>query len=598
MSQAITNLSPGDQIYVQENGVDVVYDIAAFNHHTENSVTLVRHDIYGDGIQWHYELTNYEQSNLDLWMQWFESRYSAKHRQNIINTPVVCGLHTSTFETIYRKVFSLSRTEVGGSGAEGTRLPIFSDSASRIKAGSASYWWLRTIVTGSTSQAYRVRALTGVINEYDKDYKLGVVPAHVIKSDVSVSDNPDGTGVYSFAYPDFIPEDPILLSPIGGYFSVDEDIVLNWQHVIDTGTAQTKADIQYNVDGGTWTDLATVEGAEQTYTVTAGTLSVGNIQWRVRTYNSDEVAGEWSDPASFVGIGATQSPTIVNVTESFRPIISWQSVGQYGYQAQVRQNDAVVWDSGDVAGAVKSAQVPIYLENGIYEIRVRIVGQFLTWSEWSTYEITLNVTPPPAPTITVSPITYGARIAVDEYDESIVKAYLLRNGMPIADITGELSHDDLAALGSTSYVVRVIDESDNYADSNTVTTTVSVDGAILSPVDELSTTVKMHMKAADQPAVTRSKVLLGGSQHYAGREYPVHVFSEFANEEYAPAFYYTSLSDFVKLENLIDRRRTVLYRDTLGNRIYGVITGIDSTQENNMVVFTFRLERVDFVEEL
>lgn len=43
----------------------------------------------------------------------------------------------------------------------------------------------------------------------------------------------------------------------------------SWQHIISTGTPQSKADLQWSADGTTWNTLATVAGENQYYDVPA-----------------------------------------------------------------------------------------------------------------------------------------------------------------------------------------------------------------------------------------------------------------------------------------------------------------------------------------
>lgn len=606
MAQAISNLSPGDQVYVQENGVDVIYDIAAFDHHAVSSVTLVRHDVYSTGTYWHENnsLQEYENSLLDQVMQSFESRYSVLHRQQLIPVSVIYTTYSASETSVLRKVFSLSYTEVGGgeNGGinEGSQLDIFTDAASRSKTSPFTVWWLRSTDISETFYGYArtVFASNGNLGATLKADTRGIVPAHTVSSSVEVSDSADTAGVYSIIYPDPVPGQPILISPVLSYETINSEIIFEWQHVIDTGTNQTQADLQYSVEDGGWSDLVSVEGSDETYIAPADTLPAGNLRWRARTYNSDGVAGEWSDPAAFFGIGPPTAPSIIDTTESSRPTVSWQSVGQYGYQVQVLQDSTVVYDSGETSGVVKSLKIPIYLENGEYDLGVRIIGSQRLWSAWSTYSLTLDITPPTAPTISAALIAYGARITVSEYDEAVVKAYLLRDDVPVADITGETTYDDLAALGTARYTVRVVNSSDNYGDSNTVSVSVSVDYAVLAPVDDLSSGIVMSTMPAEQPDVTRRKTIGGTLQHYAGRKYPVRSFSEFTDEDYSPAYYYTDSADFDKLNALAERRRTVLYRDVFGHRFYGTISGLDSVQKDVQIVFTLNFSRVDYVEKI
>lgn len=86
------------------------------------------------------------------------------------------------------KVKLLSYAEVGGSGssaapsAEGAIYPVFTtgDSSNdrRIKTGSMSSWWLRTIMSGNTANCFYVKNDGSLTNEYYYDSYYGSHTTH------------------------------------------------------------------------------------------------------------------------------------------------------------------------------------------------------------------------------------------------------------------------------------------------------------------------------------------------------------------------------------------------------------------------------------
>jgi hypothetical protein len=122
------------------------------------------------------------------------------------------------------------------------------------------------------------------------------------------------------------------VSPSG--IVIDATIVnrFSWQHIISTGTPQSKADLQWSADGTTWNTLATVTGENQYYDVPANKFTSGTKYWRVRTYNTDGTASEWSDKAEFIAINAPSAPSIVIQSTGPRPRITWQTSEQEAYQ--------------------------------------------------------------------------------------------------------------------------------------------------------------------------------------------------------------------------------------------------------------------------
>ena len=122
------------------------------------------------------------------------------------------------YEDITRKVYLLSRTEVGlgnESGiAEGSKWDLFSDNNSRkayptaeavsaseytsssLNASSPWYWWLRTPYAGYSNCAQRVNADGTLDYYYAHNGHRGVRPALELDSGILVSDTPDTDGAY------------------------------------------------------------------------------------------------------------------------------------------------------------------------------------------------------------------------------------------------------------------------------------------------------------------------------------------------------------------------------------------------------------------
>ena len=106
-------------------------------------------------------------------------------------------------QTLYRKGFSLSGTEVGsgGSGTEGTKFSYFGSNANRIayhdETTTAVYWWLRSSSSSNYNYAYYVNA-DGSVNGSTAYYAgLCARPALALSSEILVSDSPDSSGCYT-----------------------------------------------------------------------------------------------------------------------------------------------------------------------------------------------------------------------------------------------------------------------------------------------------------------------------------------------------------------------------------------------------------------
>lgn len=115
----------------------------------------------------------------------------------------VYGEWDSTVQTLYRRGFSLSCTEVGlsGAGTEGKKFSYFSSNANRIayhdETTKAVLWWLRSSNSSSNRNAYRVDADGCVSDNLAYNARYCARPALALSSEILVSDSPDSSGCYT-----------------------------------------------------------------------------------------------------------------------------------------------------------------------------------------------------------------------------------------------------------------------------------------------------------------------------------------------------------------------------------------------------------------
>lgn len=115
----------------------------------------------------------------------------------------VYGEWDSTVQTLYRRGFSLSCTEVGlsGAGTEGKKFSYFSSNANRIayhdETTKAVYWWSRSSYSGNCGFAWSV--ITSGVADYDYVCNASdcARPALALSSEILVSDSPDSSGCYT-----------------------------------------------------------------------------------------------------------------------------------------------------------------------------------------------------------------------------------------------------------------------------------------------------------------------------------------------------------------------------------------------------------------
>ena len=264
-----------------------------------------------------------------------------------------------------------------------------------------------------------------------------------------------------------VPPTAWAISPKDVVVDGSKDQIFIWGHASSTGTAQSKTDLQKSTDGSTWTTLATVTGAARQWTCPAGTLTSSIKYWRVRTYNADGVAGEWSDAAQIVVIAAPTAPSIQIKSTGPRPSISWQTSEQEAYQVEL---DGAA-SGGTHYGTEKTWTSPAYLADGSHTVRVRVQNQYGMWSGWGAAALPVTNTPGASITLTVQ----ASSVADLNWQTSGSYDFYLvyRNGKPIAKLTQTQYTDELSS-GSVTYQVRgCYDSSGNYGISQAVTVTIT-----------------------------------------------------------------------------------------------------------------------------
>ena len=381
------------------------------------------------------------------------------------------------------------------------------------------------------------------------------------------------------------------VSPAG--IVIDATIVnrFSWQHIISTGTPQSKADLQWSADGTTWNTLATVTGENQYYDVPANTFTSGTKYWRVRTYNTDNTASEWSDKAEFIAINAPSAPSIVIQSAGPRPRITWQTSEQEAYQLELSNGYA----SGTVYGTEKAWRSPVYLADSSYTVRVRVQNQYGMWSEWSAAALPVSHTEGEAITMTVSA---GREAALSWQTAGSYDFYLIeRDGIAIAR-TGAKEYTDKRSIGSVTYRVRgCYDDSDNYGVSNSDTVEILPE---TNTICDLSTGVWLDMRLSETQLRTNRVSFAAGvsTVHLAGLAYPVEERSEQRDRSLAVAcaWPHSQRASALALEALVGR--LVCLKDHYGNMAIGTLPSLESNSDEFMRRYSFTVTHTNQEEAI
>ena len=381
------------------------------------------------------------------------------------------------------------------------------------------------------------------------------------------------------------------VSPSG--IVIDATIVnrFSWQHIISTGTPQSKADLQWSADGTSWNTLATVTGANQYYDVPANKFTSGTKYWRVRTYNTDGTPSEWSDKAEFIAINAPSAPSIVIQSTGPRPRITWQTTEQEAYQLTLSSGYA----SGTVYGTEKAWRSPVYLADGSYTVRVRVQNKYGMWSEWSAAALPVSHTEGEAITLSVDAAHEAALTwqTAGSYDFYLIE----RDGVAIGR-TAQKQYIDHTSIGSVTYRVRgCYDESDNYGVSNSDTVEILPETNMIC---DLETGIWLEMRLSEtQLRTNRTSFSAGVSTvHLAGLAYPVEERSEQRDRalSVACAWPHAQRAAAIALEALVGR--LVCLKDRYGNMAIGSLPSLESNCDEFMRRYSFTISHTNREEAI
>lgn len=386
-----------------------------------------------------------------------------------------------------------------------------------------------------------------------------------------------------------VPPTAWAISPKDVVVDGSKDQIFIWGHASSTGTAQSKAALQKSADGSTWQTLATVNGSARQWTCPAGTLTSSIKYWRVRTYNADGIAGDWSDAAQIVVIAAPMAPSIQIKSTGPRPSISWQTSEQEAYQVELDSK----LSGGTHYGTDKTWTSPAYLADGSHTVRVRVQNQYGMWSAWGAAALPVTNTPGASITLSVqaSSVADLSWQTSGSYDFYLV----YRNGKPVAKLTQTQYTDELSS-GSTTYQVRgCFDGSSNYGLSSAVTVDIRAE---VHQVSDLDTGLTLRLPYSDSQhrqttrTVSRQVELL----QLSGAYYPVAVEVDSGTDSLSITAAITDDAQVQQLMGLVGK--LVCAKTPQGDMVIGYITSLPKQHDGFLNVFNFTVEQIDYDDEV
>lgn len=380
------------------------------------------------------------------------------------------------------------------------------------------------------------------------------------------------------------------VAPMGSVEDGERSIVMQWEHINESGTKPTQSEIQIAQPGEELAELAIVEGSALQYSAPAKTFASGEWRWRVRTYNIDGAAGAWSDEVSFVVIASPTTPILVLEDEGPRPEIRWQTNEQEGYELEL---DGV--SLGTRFGAVQSWKSPDYLRDGQHSFRVRVQNVYGLWSEWGM--VIFTVANEPGPEISLQGI--GGREAKLQWQAAGYDFYIVyRNGTPIGKTIGT-EWIDLLVVDHANYIVRgCYSDSCNYGESRELMLDVRPESLIIQMVSKVGTEGWISLRLSQtQHRVTKSirgrtvKLL-----QLSGAAYPVAEPEDAQSLSIQVSCAFKDRAEGRVLETLTGK--LVCVKTPHGERAIGYLQNLNKNGEEFYSSYSFTVQHLEFEEAI
>lgn len=438
---------------------------------------------------------------------------------------------------------------------------------------------------------------------------------------------------------------PTNLAPSGDARDAAEAIVFTWQHNPADGTPQTKYQLQYKVDAGSYTTVGPTTSGVSSFTLAAATLTNGHtITWHVATAAENGTIGAYSADASFT-TSARPTSTISSPSGGSYSL-STLTVNWTYFQAQSSAQSAwhaYLWHKGanadfsdatlieEQAGSGTTASIVFtsaLLDGETYGARVYVTSAAgLTSIDSGTERevFTVAYLPPAAATLSVSyEPNYGRALVsiigtanspgVTEAISTVDLQRQINGGEWVTWVAGiVLDPSSLLAIvvdttptihGSNNYraIVRSAVPSSAVSDAVELITAETQWGFLSTADSSFTEVVRMRARLGSRANVDRDKA----TYHFAGREDPVELSGEALGRVLAvrgtlyPPSRGGMSSEPEELEALGETEGVVLWRDYTGRRIYASLSGVAVDYDADSILYpaAFNLVRVGFDENV
>lgn len=366
---------------------------------------------------------------------------------------------------------------------------------------------------------------------------------------------------YSGSAPEVFP-----IAPVNEFLSQNGNITFQWSFNSASGAQQDSWLLEKSTDGTTWTQFASGNGSDTSYTCSSDLLGTGKIYWRVKVTDNDGEQSDYSSTAVFTIMTPPSAPTLTGFTNECLPTLTWNASGQAAYELEILSSSGNVIESSSRATTEKSYTVKTVLQNGTYTVKLRIANSYEMWSDVSSRQYTISATSPTAPVVTIT--KSGTHVEVETQNDSELLLYRTVNGKTefIKKFTGSTNDYTAPSGKECTYFARLISE--GYADSTGTAITITIDGiSLYCDGVELNCALSRDQFMPTTRSVERDEAII----HYAGRELPVRESGPQITRSITRTFVVPK-ADIERLEAMKLSDNPIVYRDADGNVMSAVIS--------------------------
>lgn len=364
---------------------------------------------------------------------------------------------------------------------------------------------------------------------------------------------------------------PRLSSPVGDYIKNGKPITFEWDFVKNTVEEQKAYEIEISLPNETKTIKET--SSRTSHTVDLKITDSIVVYWKMRVQNNFDDWSDWTERVSFQTIGIPPAPQIMNIDNSNRPTVKWNSREQEAFKLSVEDMKGnVVFITKDILGAtVREFKIDKVIPNGKYLFKLSILNAYAIYSEITEYTHIIEPTPIEKPTITIYKSNYFVEITSDYLEGEV-----LRDGKVIGKLKDGKFRDYTGANCKTySYQVRafkddIVGLSDKkgcvteFGEFNTLTTVDKLDDFFLIKYGLNESIKKVY-----------SFEVQGAAISLEGKKYPFYEFDNHAMASFNLSFYLENIDQVIKLQSLVEKKKEFLLRENRGTNRQGTIQGVN-----------------------